>query len=445
MESLDDIPSPPPPPPHRRRRHPASREDNIPPLVPADPPPLVPADSPSLIPDDLPLLVPADPADDLPPLVPADPPLAPPLRAFHTGRVPHISRQEREWRQRHRQRYQARKEKIPAKPVQRIPFPLSLNKSYDFLTSMTLGRFPRSSVQAITHLKVIMAPPLPTCKTPKIFQWTPEQLKTLHDAFYENLNARWAFRRLWVLYLLKKTKSVSEGVDPITLEPIEKRVSIHSLKSRAIYNFEAKSISKTWTTNLLHNDGLFHEPRYPTNPFTNLPITLLQVHNGIKAIRAANQSNWVLESFLDCHCDLDQWKKKFSAPLRAECLKHVFNDEDNYERNETLLDFIELQHDYHGIDFNLNFYRWILASSETKDYVDLWVRECKKYYVEKYATSDKDDLENLEVKTSVSTAYLMEVPSTIRILYRKYLETQHVSRRGVHRRLVIDTATELHG
>jgi hypothetical protein len=276
-----------------------------------------------------------------------------------------------------------------------------------------------------------MAPPLPNCTTPKIFQWTPEQLKTLYDAFYENLKARWAFRRLWVLYLLKKTKAVSEGVDPITLEPIEKKVSVHSLKGRAIYDFEAKSIAKTWTANLLHNDGLFHEPRYPTNPFTNLPLTLLQVHTGINAIRSANQCNWILESFSDCQCDLERWTKKFSTPLRMECLKRVFNDEDTYERNETILDFIELQHDYHGIDFNLKMYRWIFLNPVTKDFVNLWANECKKFYIEKYAIPDKDDLETLEIKTSIATGYLMEIPSVIRLLYRKHLEEQNVSRRSV--------------
>lgn len=376
-------------------------------------------------------------SDEPPPLVPADPR----LRTFHMGRVPHISRRERERRRQQQQRKKELKQRkrpwVPKKS-QPIPFPLHPSKFYDFLTNFTLASFPRSTMAAITHLQTIMAPPPPNCKTPKMFLWTPEQLKKLHDAFYENLKARNAFRRLWVLYLTRKTKSVNQGIDPITLEVIQKPVSIYSLKARAIYDFEAKSIAKTWTTNLLHNDGLFHEPRYPTNPFTNLPMTFLQIHMGIKAIRAANQSNWVLESFADCYYDADRWKKKFSAPLRMECLKRVFNDQDNYDRNETILDFIELQHEYHGVDYNDKLYRWILNSPSTKDYANLWAKECKKYYVEKYATSDKEDLENLEIKTSIETAYLIEVPTVIRVLYCKYVEAQNVSsRRRVQNRVIV--------
>lgn len=393
--------------------------------------------------DESPSLLPSDTQHDIASLVPTDAP----IEQFHTGTVRRVPRLERERRQRERRRERERtrfpKRTICTYPLERNAFPLSPMKSYDFLTAITLGKFPRSSVEAVAFLHTLMAPPLPTCTTPKIFQWTPDQLKKIYEALYENLRARWAFRRLWILYLLKKTRAVSQGVDPITLEPIKHTISVHSLKSRAIYDFEAKSIAKTWTANLLHNDGLFHEPRYPTNPFTNLSLNLLQVYTGIKAIRAANQCNWILESFSDCQCNLTQWKKKFSAPLRAECLQRVFSDQDNYERNETILDFIDLQHDYHGIEFNLNFYRWMLASSETKDFVDLWARECKKYYVEKYATSDKDDLENLEIKTSISTAYLMEFPSIFRVLYRRYLEVHNVSRRGVHRRRVVDTAPEV--
>lgn len=362
-------------------------------------------------------------ADEVPPF------LAQPSQ-FHLGRVAHLSREERRRRQREKK---SKKRNLPYKKPEKNAFPLSPTKSYSFQINMVLAGFPRSSVAAMTHLRKLMAPAPPDCKVLKMFQRTPEEIKGIHDAFMENIKARWAFRRLWLAYLLKKLKSVNQGIDPITLEPIQKKVSVCMLKTHAIYDFEAKSIAKTWTSNLLHNDGLFHEPRYPTNPFTNLSMNEFQVHCMIQGIRSASESNWVLESFSDCQYDLEKWKKKFSAPLRMECLKRVFSDIDNYDRFETILDFIELQHEYHGIDFNVKLFRWILTSPQTKEYADIWANECKKFYIEKYAINDKEDIENLEIKTSIQTAYLMEIPTVIKVLYNRYLEATNVSRRSSRR------------
>lgn len=355
---------------------------------------------------------------------------------FHPGisqtRSGHISRSQRE-RQRNRlRRTRQTKNTTPLVALSslRNAFPLSSNKTYDIVTTMTLGQFPRTSVSAVIHLQRIMTPPDKRSKTPKLFLWTPEQLKKLYDAFYENLRARWGFRRLWLIYQQKKLKSVNDGVDPITLESIQKKVSIVNLNTRSIYDFEAKSLAKAWTENLLYNDGLFHEPRYPTNPNTNLPFHILQIHYAIQAIRAYGQSNWVLESFADCQYNLMRWQKKFKSPLKIECLKRVFEDTKSWQCFETVLDFIEHQHEYHGIDFNQKFYKWLLLAPETSDFAKIWIDLCKRFYTETYTTLDKDEIETIEVRTSVSSASLMEIPMVVRLLYDQYIEKTNV-RRGI--------------
>jgi hypothetical protein len=102
------------------------------------------------------------------------------------------------------------------------------------------------------------------------------------------------------------------------------------------------------------------------------------------------------------------------------------------------MDFAELQYELQGIDFPKKLFEWIFSKHEVDDYAEIWIRACKKYYVEKYTITDKDDLEDLEVRSSVINAYLIEVPKIVQVLYEKYLErTQRNGRRRIQNRIIL--------
>ena len=78
-----------------------------------------------------------------------------------------------------------------------------------------------------------------------------------------------------------------------------------------------------------------------------------------------------------------------------------------------LIDFIEMQHELHGQRFDKFFYKWILNSEETADFAHLWAVECRRYYIDKYTAADKEDIDDLEVRTSIYCSRLVETPEII--------------------------------
>lgn len=295
-------------------------------------------------------------------------------------------------------------------------FPLSRFKYYDLMTYFRLAGFPKSSVQAVLHFQKLIAPP-----THELLRPMPcEEIARLRDAFQENIHARWAFRKLLLAWIYRRCKVVNEE-DPITLEPIRQPIRVYHLKTRAIYQFEARCLARNWKINLLHHDGVFPEPRVPSNPLTNEPMNILQVHNIYRALRPLGHLDWVLDSYGTCQYDATRWQKKFSAPLRLESLHRVMSDQDSFDRFDMLMDFTELQYDYHGSDFPRSIFRWIFREHQAEIYEKEWIRACRKFYSEKYMLTDQTEIDELEIRTSNSLEHLIKIPPKVRNAYRKYL------------------------
>lgn len=317
----------------------------------------------------------------------------------------------------------------PSKP----PFLLSPLKRYSFAVQFALNGFPQKAYQALTELHKILAPP--STGHPKLYLWSPDQCKELSDAVHETIRCRWIFRRFYLRFLYSKLKVMNNIVnesdercgtlDPITLEPISWPVWIIDLKNKAKYEFEQASLAKAWSKNLLQHDGMFIEPRLPTNPLTNLPLNILQIHEALRVMKRRGNLDWVLSSFQSCQYDLETWQTKFGGALYIENLDRIFADKNSYDRKDMLLDFAELQFDCCGLDFPKRMFRWIFDSSLVEEYAKLWAKECKRFYVKKYSLVDKDELGDLEANTSVECAYLLEIPTIVKVLYDKEIEKRY--------------------
>lgn len=346
--------------------------------------------------------------------------------------------EEQERRRDFQRKLKLRKKKKRSVPVVQKPklpqFRLSPNKDYGTIVNWTLASFPQKSYAAITQLHKLLAPP--TKEKPKLYLWSPKHAKALTDAVNETIRCRRLFRAFYLHYLYKKSRRINNQdedgciIDPISLEPISWPVWIVSLKQRAIHEFEQKSLARSWSNNLLQHDGVFSEPRFPTNPLTNLPLNILQVHCAMKVLKRRGNLDWVLSSFASCQYDLNKWKQKFGGALYIEHLEKIFNDEHSYHREEMLMDFAELQFEYHDIIFPRRMFKWIFNSSLVQDYAKLWSKECKQFYVKKYALLDKNGMDDLEVDTSIRCAYLTQIPGIVKQLY--YREVENVRRRNLH-------------
>jgi len=350
-------------------------------------------------------------------------------------------------RERHQRRLKAKsKTQIPNPP--KPPFLLSPFKKYDFSVQIILNSFPQKGYQALTELHKLLAPPSPG--HPKFYGWTPAQKKAIADAVHETIRCRWIFRRFYLTYLQNKLKVMNnksdEGtLDPITMEPISWPVWIIDLKNKAKYEFEQASLAKAWSKNLLQHDGVFVEPRLPTNPLTNLPLNTLQIHCAMKIMKRRGNLDWVLSSFQSCGYDLETWQIKFSAPLHIESLERIFADKHSYDRLDMLMDFAELQFECSGLDFPKRMFKWIFESPLVEEYARLWVKECKRFYIKKQSLLDKDDLGDLEANTSVECAYLLEIPTIVKVMYEKELEKRNGSSRVIQFRIIRNVGTASEG
>jgi hypothetical protein len=346
-------------------------------------------------------------------------------------------------RNRRNERFQRQKPKIkkvkPSTSQFAWPaFPLSIQKSYGLTINLLLGGFPRSSIKAVQHFHRMIAP----SKNPTIFSLNAEDIKKLGAAFFENIRARWSFRQLVLLWKIRRCKKINEE-DPMTMESIKQPVEVYDIYNKAIYTFEAKSLARAWKSNLLNHDGVFPEPKSPINPLTNLSLPCLQLHLALQTIRKTGHIDWVLDSFASSNYDLIAWEKKFSIPLKIESLTSIFADKSSYDRFDMLMDFAELQHDYHGLDFPKKMFEWVFQKHQVDEYEDIWIRACKKYYVEKSTLIEKEDIEELDIRSSVINSYLVEIPTIVKVMYEKYLERlqengrRRVPPRQIHNRIII--------
>ena len=362
--------------------------------------------------------------------------------SFAMGRPPYNTLEEKEaylkqWK-RAKTRDALEKKRRLAKQNRKVPvrrsthprrpaFPLTpaMGKQYGFFLEWILHYFPKNSIQAIQHFHTIIAPPLPGSK--KLYLMTRDDISSIGRAFLTQLRCRWSFRAFLNIYLSRKSKKINE-CDPITLEPFKHPITIMNLNTRSIYVFESKMLAKMWSTNLLQHDGLFMEPRSPINPFTNLPFNDLQLAQGIQQLRKNGHLDWVLETFAACHFDMKRWQQKFGVSLRVEAIQNVFADKNSIDRYDMLIDFIEMQHEFHAQRFDKKFYEWILHSPETVDFAHLWSLECRRYYIDKYTAWDKEDIDDLEVRTSIYCSKLVETPEIIKKVYENFLESKRKKR-----------------
>jgi hypothetical protein len=349
-------------------------------------------------------------------------------------------------RQRQQRPKVKRKHISPTSP--KPPFLLSPFKTYELSVEFVLNRFPQKSFHALTELHRLLAPPCPGHT--KLYLWSPAQAKALTDAVHETIRCRWIFRRFYLTYLQNKMKVMNnksdEGtLDPITMEPISWPVWIIDIKQKAKYEFEQASLAKAWSKNLLQHDGVFVEPRLPTNPLTNLPLNILQIHCAMEIMNRRGNLDWVLSSFKSCGYDLDSWKTKFNGPLYIESLERIFADKHSYDRLDMLMDFTELQFECSGLDFPKRMFRWIFQSSLVEEYARLWAKECKKFYIKKHALVDKDDLGDLEAHTSVECAYLLDIPTIVKVMYDKEVEKRNVRNRILQITIIRNTGAASDG
>ena len=146
-----------------------------------------------------------------------------------------------------------------------------------------------------------------------------------------------------------------------------------------VNRFEASSLLGDIRTRLQHHDYLFPDPLTPRNMVTNLPFTLFQTINVYEQLIKWGYMHWTLESLRHAEYNISRFALLNNKQLSLKALdQSVFASNDK----ELLLDFIELQHQYHGVLFDERLYKWAINSKscqQTKK-IEKWKKYCYEYH-----------------------------------------------------------------
>lgn len=164
---------------------------------------------------------------------------------------------------------------------------------------------------------------------------------------YRVQSTRWILRKALLRWLFKRLH-ICTTTDIVTLEPIQRPISIVDWTSRHIYSFEATTLHRHTTCSLLHRSGLFPYPLRPTNPLTNLPLSLGQL---ISVWNSLAHSPLPLSSVVSQYRSVGfhhrRFREEYATPLSLSSMKRCILDPLDRDGGETLFEFIE-----HAYDFN---------------------------------------------------------------------------------------------
>jgi hypothetical protein len=196
--------------------------------------------------------------------------------------------------------------------------------------------------------------------------------------FQTNQHIRFVLKMFVNRIRLRKFK-VANDVDPVSFEIPKKPVDIVDWTQKKIYRFEASSLLGDIRTRLQHHDYLFPDPLTPRNMVTNLPFTLFQTINVYEQLMKWGYMHWTLESLRYAEYNISRFALLNNKQLSLKALdQSVFASNDK----ELLLDFIELQHQYHGFLFDERLYKWAINSKscqQTKK-IEKWKKYCYEYH-----------------------------------------------------------------
>ena len=223
---------------------------------------------------------------------------------------------------------------------------------------------------------------------------------------------RWVFKRFLNRWRTKRFKKINE-VDCITLNPIQKPITIVNFPTRVIYTFESDAILEHIHKKLLHHDGQIPEPLLPQNPFTNEKFSafqLIEIHNQAKKY---GRIHWSYALFSKSQFSVDTFLKYHRKTLRIHALKSILFHQNDWDGIDLLLNFIESQHYHHGAEFNKEIYRWFLYRWADEAKITRWRDLCFEFYREEILADDDGTREGCFFAITAKTGSLCAPPSDL--------------------------------
>lgn len=180
--------------------------------------------------------------------------------------------------------------------------------------------------------------------------------------------------------------------DLVTLEPPQHPVRFMDWPARRLYTFEAATLYRDMLERLLLHDQVFPTTAAPRNPYTNLPLTIGQLHTAFGQLQAAGKSHWALDAFARCGYALPTFKRNYAEPLKHSALKRLFQVTNHPDYIDLLYEFIQDEHEQHEQHFNSGIYLWALQNDATCTRMIKWRQLCYRYHEMNILIKDHADL-----------------------------------------------------
>ena len=261
--------------------------------------------------------------------------------------------------------------------------------------------------------------------SPRLLGITVGHLK--HAGYLIRANER--FRKvLKVLSIKWRAKHLVKANDDdlITMEPPVKCVNLYDWKERRIYAFEASTALRCLTKRLLFHEGMFATPLRPVNPYTNVTLTLGQLHSVVEQLKSHGVAHWALESLRNMSYDWNDFITIHDNALQLEAMRQVFAELTSHDLHDALLDFIESEYLSHDVPMDKEVYRWAIENAIDSGHITSWRKLCYDYYRNQILYKDIPiKQQTMQQKISVITRTLVwQTPREIYRLRRRANEIQ---------------------
>jgi hypothetical protein len=216
----------------------------------------------------------------------------------------------------------------------------------------------------------------------------PQRANDLETLIYKNQSFRWKIKRLIHKWRLARFKQANMD-DILTGEPPVKPVYIYDWLQRTRYVLEANTLYRDIYERLFTADGLFTNVQYPRNLYTNNHLTVGQIHFIIQDLKKYGFMHWALQGFESCNYAINLYKRIYKQAIHLEVLKRCFINHTNNDCIELVVDFIELEHEYHDrVCVLTEVLIWYIKTYPDCPLVEAWRKLCFKYYKHAYMNND---------------------------------------------------------
>ena len=299
--------------------------------------------------------------------------------------------------------------RICGEPVLRAWFilPASPDPIVQMITS-SIGQSLKAAKEKIKEMSSNLK-----CKswaTYRLLGVTEQHLKHVFWLCQKNDRVRKSLTKLLIYWRRRHLIRANEE-DLITMDPPVKRVDLYDWTQNRIYTFEANTIFRCLTKRLTTHDGMFATPLEPVNPYTNMKLTIGQLHSVLEQLRSYGLSHWTTEALRNVRYCWTEFTVLHDTALQMGAMRSVFSDLKSTEFHDTLFDFIDAEYINNDADIDTDMYRWLIKHAIESDHMSQWRRLCYDFYKNQILYKDLPLKQKMvKIKIAMQAALLCRMP-----------------------------------